>query len=276
MTPDARAPMPVLITGGGGRLARELLPLLPGASAPTRAELDVTDPAQVDAAVAALAARARRPLQDADRQQTARGDEATVVHAAAFTDVKRAERERDACWRVNVLGTRHVAQACARHDVLLVHVSTDYVFAGDADPERAARGGYREDDPTGPTRNHYAFTKLLAESEARAAPRHLVLRTSFRPRAWPYPTGFTDVRTSQAYVDELAPELAEAVRLAPRIVAMGVRTLHVAGEPTSVFALARRRKPDVRPASKAEAGVDLPDDVVLSTALWRRLKGELR
>ena len=256
--------MLVLITGGGGRLGRELLPRLPGASAPTRAELDVTDPAQVDTAVAALTARAR-----------AQWEQAVVVHAAAYTDVRRAEHERDACWRVNVLGTRHVAEACTRHDALLVHVSTDYVFAGDADPARAARGGYREGDPTGPTRNHYAFTKLLAETEARAAPRHLVLRTSFRPREWPYPTGFTDVRTSQTYVDEIAPELAAAVRLAPRIVARGVHTLHVAGEPTSVYELARRRKPDVRPASKAEAGVDLPDDVVLSTALWRTLRTEL-
>ncbi len=254
-------PVPILITGGGGRLARELLPLLPGAIGPTRAELDVTDPGQVDAAVQALAQRAH-----------AAGEDAIVVHAAAYTDVRAAEDDRDACYRTNVLGTRHVAAACARHGALLVHVSTDYVFAGDADPERAARGGYREDDERGPTRNYYAQTKLLAEDEARAAPRRLLLRTSFRPREWPYASGFTDVRTSQAYVDELAPELAEAIRLAPAIVAQGIHTLHVAGAPTTVFELARRRKPDVRPASKAEAGVDLPDDVVLSTALWRRLR----
>ena len=72
--------MLVLITGGGGRLGRELLPLLPGASAPTRADLDVTDPAQVDTAVAALTARAR-----------AQWEQAVVVHAAAYTDVRRAE-----------------------------------------------------------------------------------------------------------------------------------------------------------------------------------------
>ncbi len=255
--------MPTLITGGAGRLARELLPLLPDALAPTRSELDVTDTAQVDAAVEALAARANAPREPA-----------VVVHAAAFTDVARAERERDACFAVNVLGTRHVAAACARHGAVLVHVSTDYVFSGDSDPARAARGGYREDDPRGPTRNHYAQTKLLAEDESRAAPEHLVLRTSFRPRAWPYETGFIDVRTSQAYVDELAPELARAITLAPSLIARGVHTLHVAGEPTTVFELARRRKPDVRPAGKAEAGVDLPDDVVLDCALWRRLRSE--
>ena len=98
------------------------------------------------------------------------------------------------------------------------------------------------------------------------------------PAAWPrpaYATGFTDVRTSQAYVDELAPAPARAVRLAPCIVERGIGTLHVAGPPTTVFELARRRKPDVVAASKVEAGVDLPDDVVHGTSLWDRLEREV-
>ena len=240
---------PLLITGAYGRLGRELAPLLPGALDPARAELDVTD---ADGVLAYL--RAHRP--------------ATVLHAAAYTDVAGAEREPEACWRVNVLGTRHVADACAATDATLVHVSTDYVFWGDADPERAARGGYREDDPPGPVRNRYALSKLAAEDEVRRCPRHLVVRASFRPREWPYPTGFTDVRTSQTYVDELAPDLALVTRHANLLVDAGVRVLHVVGPPTTVFELARRRRPDVRPATKAEAGVALPDDVVLNRELW--------
>jgi dTDP-4-dehydrorhamnose reductase len=241
---------PVLITGGSGRLGGELRALLAGAIAPPRAELDVTDPASVDAALAR-----HRP--------------AVVVHAAAYTDVAGAERDRATPWRVNVLGTRHVADACAAAGAVLVHVSTDYVFWGDADPARAARGGYREDDPTGPVRNAYALTKLAAEDEARRAPRHLIVRTSFRPRTWPYPVAFTDVRTSQTYVDELAPDLALLVHHAAELVDAGVHVLHVVGPPTTVFELARRRAPDVRPASKAEAGVALPDDVVLDATRWR-------
>ena len=247
---------PLLLTGGSGRLGRELRALLPDALAPTRAEVDVTDVVSVRAAFARLGP-------------------AVVVHAAAFTDVPAAERERAACWRVNVLGTRHVADACAEVGALLVHVSTDYVFWGDTDPERAARGGYRESDPTGPVRNAYALSKLAAEDEARRAPRHLIVRTSFRPRAWPYATGFTDVRTSQAYVDEIAPELALLARHAAELVDAGVHVLHVAGPPTTVFELARRRKPDVAPATKAEAGVALPDDVVLDAGLWHRWRVRL-
>lgn len=246
----------LLITGGSGRLGSELRPLLPDAAAPPRVALDVSD----RAAVAAFL-HAHRP--------------ATVLHAAAYTDVPGAEREPDTCWRINVLGTRHIADACAEVGATLVHVSTDYVFWGDADPERAARGGYREDDPTGPVRNRYALSKLAAEDEARRAPRHLILRTSFRPRAWPYPTGFTDVRTSQAYVDELAPEIALAARNADRLIDAGVHVLHVVGAPTTIFELARRRKPDVRPATKAEAGVALPDDVVLNRELWLAWRGRL-
>jgi dTDP-4-dehydrorhamnose reductase len=157
----------------------------------------------------------------------------------------------------------------------LVHISTDYVFLGELDPERAARGGYSEEDPVGPTRNAYAQSKLEAEREARRAPKHLIVRTSFRPREWPYATGFVDVRTSQGYVDEIAPEIALAALNVDRILAQGVDLLHIAGEPTTVFELARRRKPDVLPASKAAAGVDLPDDIVLNSARWRALKASL-
>ena len=251
----------LLITGASGRLGRELAPLLPHARTPARTELDVTDADAVERAVATLAHDAR-----------AHGADAVLLHAAAYTDVRAAEDEREACYAVNVTGTEHIARACDRHGVLLVHVSTDDVFGGDHDPLRVARGGYRETDPLGPARNHYAATKLWAEERARIARRHLVVRTSFRPREWPYETGFTDVRTSQTYVDEIAPELAAVVRHAPRLEALGVRTLHVAGPPTTVFELARRRRPDVRPASKVEAGVDLPDDVVLDCSRWHELR----
>jgi dTDP-4-dehydrorhamnose reductase len=246
----------LLITGANGRLGCELTPLLPHALVPARAELDVTD---ADAVLAYL--HGHRPT--------------AVLHAAAYTDVAGAEREPEACWRVNVRGTRHVAAACAAIGATLVHVSTDYVFWGDADPARAARGGYREDDATGPVRNHYALSKLAAEDEARRAPRHLIVRTSFRPREWPYPVAFEDVRTSQAYVDELAPDLALVARHADRLVDAGVHVLHVVGPPTSVFELARRRKPDVRPGSRAQAGVALPDDVVLNRERWLAWRARL-
>lgn len=245
MSQSGPAPGAALLPGGGGRLGRELRLLLPHLVAPTRAELDVTD----DASVARGFARLRPRL---------------VVHCAAYTDVAGAEREREACWRVNVEGTRRLVAAARVAGARFLHVSTDYVFYGD-------RGGYREDDTPGPTRNYYALTKLVAEEAARGYDRALVVRTSFRPREWPYPKAFDDLFTSQDYVDVIAPLLAEVIE---RFAAGAVPydTLHVATERKSVLELARRRAPDVQRASKREAGVALPDDVSLDVSRWRRLR----
>lgn len=237
----------MLLTGGSGRLGTELRSLLPDLLAPSSRELDVTSEESVSAFV-----RRARP--------------SVLVHAAAYTNVGAAEHEREACWRVNVLGTRHVARAADEIGAKLVHISTDYVFDGE-------RGGYAEDDALGPPINYYALSKIVAEEVARTARRHLVVRTSFRPRAWPYETAFTDVFTSQDYVDVIAPDVALVVR---RALDVPVATLHVATERKSVFELARRRKPDVRPSTRAAADVRLPRDVSLDTTRWRALKASLQ
>lgn len=234
----------ILLTGGSGRLGRELQALLPNVIAPPRSDLDLTRPETI-------------------RRTLAQHRPEVVVHAAAYTDVRGAESDRQGCWQTNVVGTRNLVQALlGTGSTRLVHISTDYVFHGD-------RGGYAEDDPPGPVRNHYALSKLVAEEVARLAPRHLVIRTSFRPREWPYETAFEDVYTSQDYVDVIAPEVALALKYLRDV---PYDTLHIATERKSVFELARRRRPDVRPGRKADAGVDLPDDISLDTGRWRKLR----
>jgi dTDP-4-dehydrorhamnose reductase len=236
----------MVLTGGSGRLGAELRALMPHLRAPTRAELDICDDDGVRAWFGA-----ERP--------------GVVVHAAAYTDVRRAESERAACWRVNVAGTRTVVSAARDVGARLVLISTDYVFYGDL-------GGYREDDPPGPVRNYYALSKLAAEEIARTLPGSLILRTSFRPRAWPYDSAFTDLYTSQDYVDVIAPEIALALRHLDRI---PFDTVHIATERKSVYELARRRRPDVRPGTRRDAGVELPEDISLDVSRWRRLRADL-
>lgn len=236
--------MRTLLTGGSGRLGTELRALLPGVVAPSAAEMDLADPAQV--------------LRVVERE---RPD--LIVHAAAYTDVGGAERDRATCWQINVVGTRAVAAAANAVGAKLVHISTDYVFSGE-------EGGYREADPPGPVVNYYALTKLVAEEAARAAHRHLIVRTSFRPREFQHPAAFSDVFTGQDYVDIIAPELALAARHALDI---EDEVLHIVTERKSVYELARRRKPDVREGRRADApGVTLPADVSLNTERWERYK----
>ncbi len=79
-----------------------------------------------------------------------------VIHTAAMTNVDDCTRNPDACRRINVDAVQTLAQACAETGAHLVHLSTDFVFDGQAGP-------YRETDATAPL-SEYARSKL--ESEA--------------------------------------------------------------------------------------------------------------
>jgi dTDP-4-dehydrorhamnose reductase len=150
----------VLVTGGGGQLGREFALLLGGeAAAPARAELDVTDAASVERAVALYAPR-------------------LVLHCAAWTDVDGAESDPAGARLVNEEGSRNVARAARAAGAALVGFSTDYVFAGD-DP-----AGYDEESPVAP-RSAYGASKLAGERALLAEhPEAYVVRTAwvFSPR----------------------------------------------------------------------------------------------
>jgi dTDP-4-dehydrorhamnose reductase len=72
---------------------------------------------------------------------------AVLVHLAAFTDVGAAEGQRDdkdaVCWRVNVVGTRNLAEVSKKHGTRMIYISTDMVFPG----SKENPGPYAEDHP---------------------------------------------------------------------------------------------------------------------------------
>jgi dTDP-4-dehydrorhamnose reductase len=119
-------------------------------------------------------------LADFDQPETLpalveRAAPAIVVNAAAYTAVDRAEQEPDAAQRANAQAPAALAAACAVHDALLVHYSTDYVFDGTGDRP------LREDDPTSPL-GTYGRSKLEGERAiGQSGCRHMILRT-----AWVY------------------------------------------------------------------------------------------
>lgn len=96
-----------------------------------------------------------------------------LVLAAAFTNVDGAETQSNVAYAVNATAPAIIARACSKHDIPLIHISTDYVFDGDADAP------YMPDDDTDPL-GIYGASKLdgelaVLESGARA----LILRTSW-------------------------------------------------------------------------------------------------
>jgi dTDP-4-dehydrorhamnose reductase len=96
-----------------------------------------------------------------------------IIHAAAYTNVDKAEADKDLCWKINVDGTRNVAQAAKQVNATLIAISTDYVFSGDKGEP------YLESDPPAPL-SYYGHTKYEAEKiVATTAPKHFICRTSW-------------------------------------------------------------------------------------------------
>jgi len=96
-----------------------------------------------------------------------------LILAAAYTDVDGAETRPDLAYAINATAPAVIARVCARHDIPLIHISTDYVFDGENDTP------YLPDDDTDPL-GVYGASKLdgelaILESGARA----LILRTSW-------------------------------------------------------------------------------------------------
>ena len=108
-----------------------------------------------------------------------------IISSAAYTAVDKAESEPELAQKINGDGPGELACIAAKLNVPILHLSTDYVFAGDKD------GIYNEDDAPAPT-SVYGATKLSGEQQiAAATPNHVIFRT-----AWVYsPFGNNFVKT---------------------------------------------------------------------------------
>lgn len=146
--------------GCRGQLGRASLALLEARGVPAAGidlpELDIADAGAVEDFLTAFS-----PAPE------------VVLNAAAFTHVDRCEREPAVAERSNAVAPGVLAEACRAIGAKLIHVSTDYVFGGDA------RAPYREEDPTHP-RCVYGRTKRDGERRVLAASADFaVVRTSW-------------------------------------------------------------------------------------------------
>ena len=134
--------MRVLVLGAGGMLGRDLIAEAPAPPAVeliprSRQVLDITDIRALERAV-----NETRP--------------AWIVNAAAYTDVDRAERERELAYRVNGLAVGELGRIAREAQAQVVHFSTDYVFDG------SGLVPYSEEAPCHPA-NAYGASKLAGE-----------------------------------------------------------------------------------------------------------------
>ena len=95
------------------------------------------------------------------------------INTAAYTNVEKAESEQKEAFLINAEGAYNLVKACKKYNVVLLHISTDYVFDG------MAKTPYQEQDPTNPL-NVYGASKLKGEQHIGDTwNKHFIIRTSW-------------------------------------------------------------------------------------------------
>lgn len=209
----------ILITGAGGQLGTELQrcrwPAGWQVTALDVAELDLRDTAAI------LALVASRPW-------------AAIINGAAYTAVDKAETDLVTAWAVNAMAPAAFAEGCARADIPLVQVSTDYVFAGDK------AGAWEVTDPVAPL-GVYGASKLGGELAVRTSgARHAIVRTAWVVSA--HGANFVktmlrvgESRDSLTVVADQRGSPTSAADLAAALMTIAVRLVEDADAPTGTF-----------------------------------------
>ncbi|KIL43552.1 hypothetical protein KP77_32580 [Jeotgalibacillus alimentarius] len=151
-------PLKVIVTGSKGQLGQELCHVLMNegheVTGFSRLELDVTNPIEVQHIFTSC-----KPD--------------IVIHAAAYTDVNRAEQEPEKAFQVNAVGTKNVALAVKEIGAKMVYISTDYVFDG------TSQHPISEEETPNPL-SIYGESKLKGEEYVRdILSDYFIVRTSW-------------------------------------------------------------------------------------------------
>jgi dTDP-4-dehydrorhamnose reductase len=148
--------MNILVTGSSGMLAKDLIDELKknnfNLHCMDKEELDITKIGEFE-----KLSRLKIDL---------------VINCAAYTNVDAAEENRELCFNINFIGVKNLADYCKAKNIILIHISTDYVFDG-------MKKSYDENDAKKPL-NYYGVTKALAEDYlAYALDKFYIIRTSW-------------------------------------------------------------------------------------------------
>lgn len=220
-------PAPVLVVGCRGQVASALQRLAPerlrrALVAVGRPELDLAQAVSIEGDQPDASEFARQWLELLERHQPA-----LVINAAAYTAVDRAEAELELAMAVNGHAVGAMARGCGQRGIPLVHLSTDYVFAG------SGVAPWRPADSTDPL-GAYGVSKLLGEQLLHQASEEVCTQALLLRVSWVFgQQGHNFVRTML----RLAAEREEL-----RVVADQV------GGPTSAEAIAAALLQLVEPA----------------------------
>lgn len=149
--------MKILVTGAFGMLGQDLCPILEDEDFDVietgKDILDVTNKKNIDEIF---------NLYHPD----------FVIHCAAYTNVDKAEDEKELAFKINGEGTENIARICKQFDIPILYISTDYVFEG------TKKGKYLTSDKTNPI-GVYGASKLKGEEAVKQNEKYYIVRTSW-------------------------------------------------------------------------------------------------
>lgn len=149
--------MKILVTGAKGMLGQDLCPILEDEGF----EVIETDIHNLDIT----------KIEDVKRVLSENKPD-FVIHCAAYTNVDKAEEDKDTAYKINYEGTKNIATVCKELEIIPLYISTDYVFDG------TKEGKYLPTDIPNP-QSVYGASKLKGEEEIKKCYKYYITRTSW-------------------------------------------------------------------------------------------------
>jgi dTDP-4-dehydrorhamnose reductase len=131
------------------------------------------------------------------------GNHLIIINCVANTDTYSTDKK--AHWDINYSFVDRLIKYCNRFQIKLVHISTDYIYAGSVN-------NASENDVPVHCNNWYGYTKLLADGLVQLqSENHLLIRCTHKPFPFPYDGAWIDQIGNFDYVDEIAKRIVKAV-----------------------------------------------------------------
>ena len=231
------------MTGSSGKLGSSIYSsnLVPDILAPSRVELDITKPHQLDGFFL-------------DNTIDA------VIHCAALARMSECHKNPELAIETNIIGTYNLIKAVVRAEksykkkIRFIHISTDGVYEG-------ITGDYSETSETRPY-NTYGWTKLAAEDHVKKLQDYCILRTRFfDPNNISFESAATDIFSSSLPLKELVQIIADLLFIDFK----GV--LNIGGQTLSDYERYKIYKPTITPTTKKNISKDLEFKIATNSSL---------
>jgi len=157
----------------------------------------------------------------------------TILNCIGHTDTYSKERELH--WKTNYISVCYLTDYCRKHKKKLIHISSDYIYANSNKPSS-------EDSVPVHAENWYSYTKLLGDAYVQGfSEDYLLIRTSFKPKPFPYEKALVNQIGNFDYVDKISEIIIGLINEGKS----GV--YNVGTKRKTIYELAVKTNPDVEP-----------------------------